>query len=151
MNLLISKLEFFEVENLNFFNENSLNSEEEEKERNYLKQEENESKNKPRNKTHLNLEKLVQPLESKINPYTIWKDLKTIIGKTHLEIETNNLSAKETQKENEPINSLKTTIVNTTNKVKLITFPTTIKLKKTKIKVESMLDTRVSKNLNLKL
>ena len=41
-------------------------------------------------------EKLVQPLESKINPYNIWKDLKTIIGKTHLEIETNNLSTKET-------------------------------------------------------
>ena len=32
----ISKLEFFEVENLG---ENSLNNEEEEKERNYLKQE----------------------------------------------------------------------------------------------------------------
>ena len=43
----ISKLEFFEVENLEFFNENSLNKEEEEKERNYLKQEENESKKKP--------------------------------------------------------------------------------------------------------
>ena len=72
-------------------------------------------------------EKLVQPLESKINPYNIWKDLKTIIGKTFLEIETNNLSTKETQKEEEPINSLGTTIVNTTNKVKSITFPPTIK------------------------
>ena len=124
-----------------------MNNEEEEKERNYLKQEENESKNKPRNKTPSNLEKLVQPLESKINPYNIWKDLKTIIGKTHLEIETNNLSAKETQKEEEPINSLKTTTINTANKVKSITFPTTIKLKKTEIKVEAMLDTGASKNL----
>ena len=73
-----------------------MNNEEEEKERNSLKQEENESKNKPRNKTLLDLEKLVQPLESKINPYNIWK---TIIEKTHLEIETNNLRAEETQKE----------------------------------------------------
>ena len=126
-----SKLEFFEVENLD---ENSLNNEDEEKERNYLKQEENESKNKLRNKTPLDLEKLVQPLESKINPNNIWKDLKTIIGKTHLEIETNNLSAKETQKEEEPIISLKTTTINTANKVKSITFPITIKLKKTEIK-----------------
>ena len=92
-------------------------------------------------------EKLVQPLESKINSYNIWKDLKTIIGKTHLEIETNNLSAKETQKEEEPINSLGTTSVNTTNKVKSITFPTIIKLNKTEIKVEAMLDTGASKNL----
>ena len=92
----ISKLELFESENLEFFNENSLNNKEE---RNSLKQEENESKNKPRNKTLLHLEKLVQPLESKINPYNIWKYLKTIIEKTHLEIETNNLSAEETQKE----------------------------------------------------
>ena len=45
----ISKLEIFEVENLEYCNENSLNNKEEEKERNYLKQEENESKNKPRN------------------------------------------------------------------------------------------------------
>ena len=124
-----------------------MNNEEKEKERSYLKQEENESKNKPRNKTPLDLEKLVQPLESKINSYNIWKYLKTIIGKTHLEIETNNLSAKETQKEEEPINSLRTTIVNTTNKVKSITFPTTIKLKKTELKVEAMLYTGASKNL----
>ena len=54
----ISKIEFFEVENLD---ENSLNDE----------KEENESKNKPKNKTTLDLEKLVQPLESKINPYNI--------------------------------------------------------------------------------
>ena len=110
-------------------------------------EEENESKIKPRNKTPLDLEKLVQPLESKINPYNIWKYLKTIIGKTHLEIETNNLCVEETQKEEEPINSLRTTTINTTNKVKSITFPTIIKLKKIKIKVEAMLDTRASKNL----
>ena len=73
--------------------------------------------------------------------------MKTIIGKNHLEIETNNLSAEETQKEEEPINSLRTTIVNTTNKVESITFPTTIKLKKTEIKVEALLDTGASKNL----
>ena len=121
----ISKTEFFEVENLD---ENSLNNE----------QEENELKKKPRNKTPLDLEKLVQPLESKINPYNIWKDLTTIIGKTYIEVKTNNLGVRETQKEEEPINSLGTTIVNTTNKVKSITFPTTIKLKKTEIKVEAI-------------
>ena len=49
----ISKLKIFEVENLDLFNENSLNNEEEEKEINYSKQEENESKNKPGNKTPL--------------------------------------------------------------------------------------------------
>ena len=125
----ISKIEFFEIENLD---ENSLN---------------NEQKNKLRNKTPLDLEKLVQPLESKINPYNIWKDLTTIIGKTYIEVKTNNLGYKETQKEEEPINSLGTTIVNTANKVKSITFPTTIKLKKTEIKVEAMLDTGASKNL----
>ena len=54
------KIEIFEIENLE---ENSLNNE----------KKENESKNKPRNKTLLDLEKLVQPLESKINPYNIWK------------------------------------------------------------------------------
>ena len=129
----ISKIEFFEVENLD---ENSLNNEQN-----------NEQKNKPRNKAPLDLEKLVQPLESKINPYNIWKDLTTIIGKTYIEVKTNNLGDKETQKEQEPINSLGTTIVNTANKVKSITFQTTIKLKKTEIKVEAMLDTGASKNL----
>ena len=59
----------------------------------------------------------------------------------------NNLSTKETQKEEELINFLGTTIVNTANKVKSITFPTTIKLNKTAIKVEAMLDTGASKNL----
>ena len=37
-----------------------------------------EKKNQPK-KTSWNLEKLVQPLESKINPYNIWKDLQIII------------------------------------------------------------------------
>ena len=36
-------------------------------------------KNQPK-KTSLNLEKLVQPLESKINPYNLWKDLQIIIN-----------------------------------------------------------------------
>ena len=100
-----------------------------------IKQEENEPKNKPRNKTLLELEKLVQPLESKINLYNIEKDLQTTIETNHLEIKTNNSGTKETQKEKEPINSLRTTIVNTTNKVKSIMFLTTIKLKKTSIQV----------------
>ena len=109
--------------------------------------EENESKNKPRNKTPLDLEKLVQPLKSKVNPYNIWKDLTTILGKTYIEVKTNNLGDKEIQKEEEPINSLEASIVNTTNKVKTITFLATIKLKKNEIKVEAMLDTGASKNL----
>ena len=113
------------------------------KERSFIEHEENQ----PRDKILLELEKLVQPLESKINPYNIWKDLQTIIEKSHLEIKTNNSSTEETKKEKEPINSLRTIIVNTTNKVKSITFPTTIKLKKTEIKVEAMLDTEASKNL----
>ena len=133
-NEIISKIEFFEVENLD---ENSFNNE----------KEENKSKHKPRNKIPLDLEKLVQPLESKVNPYNIWKDLTTIIGKTYIEVKPNNLGDKETQKEEEPINSLQTTNVNTTNKVKTITFLTTIKLNKNEIKVEAMLDTGASKNL----
>ena len=76
--------------------------------------------------------------------------MKTIIEKNHLEIKVNDSSTNETQEEKELINYLGTTIVNTTNKVKSITFPTTIKLKKTKIKVEAMLDTRTSKNLLVK-
>ena len=87
----ISKIEFYEVENLD---ENSLNKEKEEK----------ESKNKPKNNIPLDLGKLVQPLESKVNPYNIWKDLTTIIGKTYIEVKTNNLNDKETQIEEEPIN-----------------------------------------------
>ena len=72
--------------------------------------------------------------------------MTTIIGKTFVEVKKNNLGDKETQTEEEPLNFLQT-IVNTTNKVKTITFPTTIKLKKNEIKVEAMLDTGASKNL----
>ena len=82
-----------------------------------------------------------------INPYNKWKDLKKIIEKIYLEIKTNDLSAEETQKEEKSINSLRTTIVYTKNKVKSITFPTTIKLKKIEKKIEAMLDTGASKNL----
>ena len=60
--------------------ENSLNNE----------KEEHESKNKPRNMIPLDLEKLVQPLESKVNPYNMWKDLTTIIRKTYIEVKPNN-------------------------------------------------------------
>ena len=75
------------------------------------------------------------------------EDLTTIIGKTYIEVKTNNLGDKEIQKEEEPINYLEASIVNTANKVKTITFPATIKLKKNEIKVEAMLDTGASKNL----
>ena len=81
--------------------------------------------NKPK-KTSLNLEKLVQLLESKINPYNLWKDLQIIIkGKISKE-EKDNSNSKEIK---EPISPVKTTIqtieqVNTTNKVKSIIFPT---------------------------
>ena len=61
-------------------------------ERNFMiiEQEENEPRNQPRDKILLELEKLVQPLENKINLYNITKDLKTIIEKNHLKIKTNN-------------------------------------------------------------
>ena len=84
-NETISKIEFLEVENLD---ETSLNNE----------KEENDLNNKPRNKTPLDLEKLVQPLESKVNPYNIWKDLTTIIGKPYIEVKPNNLGDKKLQK-----------------------------------------------------
>ena len=89
-NETISKIEFFEVENLE---ETSLNNEKEEHDLN----------NKPKNKTPVDLEKLVQPLGSKVNPYNIWKDLTTIIGKTYIKVQTNNLGDKGTQTEEEPI------------------------------------------------
>ena len=91
-----------------------------------IEKEENQPK-----KTFLNLEKLVQPLESKIKPYNMWKDLQIIIkGKISKE-EENNSNSKEIK---ELISPVKTTIqtieqVNMTNKVKSIIFPTTIKLK----------------------
>ena len=83
-------------------------------------------KNQP-NKTHLNLDYLVQPLESKMNPYNLWKDLQIIIkGKISKEDEGNS-NSKEIK---EPINPIKTIEqVNMVNKVKSIIFPTIIKLK----------------------
>ena len=83
-------------------------------------------------KTPLNLENLVQPLESKIKPYNIWKNLQIIIkGKISEKEEGSYSNPKEIK---EPLNPEKTTIqtieqVNMTNKVKSIIFPTTIKLK----------------------
>ena len=63
-------------------------------------------KNQPK-KTSLNLEKLVQPLESKINPYNLCKDLQIIIeGKISKE-EKDNSNSKEIK---EPISPVKTTI-----------------------------------------
>ena len=67
---------------------------------NFMIIEENETRNQPREKILLELEKLVQPLESKINSYNVWKHLQTIIEKTHLEIKTNNSSTKEPKKKN---------------------------------------------------
>ena len=105
-------------------------------------------KNQPK-KTSWNLEKLVQPLESKINPYNLWKDLQIIIeGKISKE-EEDDSNSKEIK---ELISLVKTTIqkteeVNTTNKVKSIIFLTTSKLKTIELKVDAMLDTEASKNL----
>ena len=53
-----------------------------------IEEEKNQSK-----KTSLNLENLVQPLESKIKPYNLWKDLQIIIkGKISKEDEGNSTS-----------------------------------------------------------
>ena len=62
--------------------------------------------NKPK-KTSLNLEKLVQLLESKINPYNLWKDLQIIIKGKISEEEKDNSNSKEIK---EPISPVKTTI-----------------------------------------
>ena len=63
-------------------------------------------KNQPK-KTSLNLEKLVQPLESKINPYNLWKDLQIKIeGKISKE-EEDDSNSKEIK---ELISLVKTTI-----------------------------------------
>ena len=62
--------------------------------------------NKPK-KTSLNLEKLVQLLESKINPYKLWKDLQIIIKGKISEEEKDNSNSKEIK---EPISPVKTTI-----------------------------------------
>ena len=73
-----------------------------------------------------------------------------IIIKGNIPIEKkNNSNSREMR---EPINLVNTTIqtkeqVNTTNKVKYIIFPTTIKLKTLKSKLDVMLDTRANKNI----
>ena len=99
-----------------------------------IEKEENQAK-----KTPLNLENLVQPLEIKIKPYNIWKDLQIIIkGKISKEEEDSCSKPKDTEEPKslikEPMNPEKITIqiieqVNMANKVKSIIFPTTIKLK----------------------
>ena len=109
-----------------------------------IEKEENQPK-----KTSLNLEKLAQPLESKIKTYNMWKDLQIIIKGKISEEEENNSNSKEIK---ELISPVKTTIqtieqVNMANKVKSIIFPTTIKLKTIELKVNAMLDNGVSKNL----
>ena len=98
-----------------------------------IEKEENQSK-----KTPLNLENLVQPLESKIKPYNMWKYLQIIIKRKISKEEEGSSNPKEIKelispiKEiKEPINLEKTTIqtieqVNMANKVKSIIFPTTI-------------------------
>ena len=50
-------------------------------------------------KTPLNLENLVQPLESKIKPYNIWKDLQIIIKGKFSEKEEGNCSNPKEIKE----------------------------------------------------
>ena len=139
---LISELDF-ESENSSVY---SIGDGETEKEEicMIIEKEENQPK-----KTPLNLQNLVQPLESKIKTYNMWKDLQIIIkGKISKE-EENNSNSKEIK---ELISPVKTTIqtieqVNNANKVKSIIFPTTIKLKTIELKVDTMLDTRASKNL----
>ena len=55
-----------------------------------IEKEENQPK-----KNFLNLEKLVQPWESKIKPYNMWKDLQIIIKRKILEEEEVNLTLKK--------------------------------------------------------
>ena len=104
--------------------------------------------NQPK-KTPLNLDYLVQPLESKVKPYNMFKDLWIIIEWKISEEEKGSWNSKEIK---EPINPEKTTVqtieqANMENKVKSIIFPTIIKLKTIELKVDAMLDTRASKNL----
>ena len=77
-----------------------------------IEKEENQPK-----KTSLNLENLVQPLESKIKPYNMWKDLQIIIKGKFSEEEEGNSNHKEIKEPispikeiKEPINPEKTTI-----------------------------------------
>ena len=100
-------------------------------------------------KTSLNLEKLVQSLESKRKLYNLCRDLQIIIKGKISKKEEDNPNSKEIK---ELITPIKTTIqiieqVNMANKVKYIVFPTTITLKTIELKVDAMLDTRASKNL----
>ena len=55
-----------------------------------IEKEENQPK-----KTSLNLENLIQPLESKIKPYNMWKDLQIIIKVKISEEEEGNSNPKE--------------------------------------------------------
>ena len=70
-----------------------------------IEKEENQPK-----KTSLNLEKLIQPLESKIKPYNLWKDLQVIIKGKNLEEEEDSSNSKEIK---ESISPVKTTIQTT--------------------------------------
>ena len=97
---LISEL-YFESENSSVY---SIDDSETKKEEicMIIKKDENQPK-----KTSLNLEKLVQLLESKINPYNLWKDLQIIIKGKISEEEEGNSNSKEIK---EPISPVKTTI-----------------------------------------
>ena len=55
-----------------------------------IEKEENQPK-----KTSLNLENLIQPIESKIKPYNMWKDLQIIIKVKISEEEEGNSNPKE--------------------------------------------------------
>ena len=55
-----------------------------------IEKEENQPK-----KTSLNLENLIQPLESKIKPYNMWKDLQIIIKVKISEEEEGHSNPKE--------------------------------------------------------
>ena len=62
-----------------------------------IEKEENQPK-----KTSLNLEKLVQPLESKIKPYNLWKDLQIIIKGKFSEEEEGSSNSKEIKEPKSP-------------------------------------------------
>ena len=105
-----------------------------------IEKEENQPK-----KTSLNLENLVQPLESQIKPYNMWKYLQIIIkGK-----EEGSSNSKEIKEPISPEKIIIQTIeqVNMANKVKSIIFPKLIKLKTIALKVGAMLDNEACKNL----
>ena len=119
-----------------------------------IKKKENQPK-----KTPLNLENLVQPLESKIKPINMWKNLQIIIKGKISEEEKGSSNPKEIKEPisllkeiKEPINPEKATVqtieqMNMTNQVKSIIFPTIIKLKTIELKIDAILDTGAIKNL----